>query len=349
MRTLKVGYWPLSENLLSAGDRRRIVFWAKARGHTIVTDLSQKVDVIVASEKTDFNARFFSTNQVPVIFDLVDAYLSPSGRIEDIARGFAKWKLGQITGSPSLFSSHIREFCKTSDAVICSSPEQAELISPLNRNTHVILDSHEEIPMLTPKTFAKNQKPLGILWEGQPATLSGIKQVSSSLYELQDFYNITLNFVTDDSYFKVLNSHFRGNTLDLIHKYLPGISGNVALSQWSVKNLIDTANKCGAAMLPIDISVPIQKLKPENRLLIMWRLGLPCLSSPSPAYRRVAKQSGVSSICNESGDWTKSFKTLFEDPDFAKKEVQKGQNYLKEFHNRDLLLAKWDHAIESVM
>lgn len=56
MRKLKIGYWPLSESLLAAGDRRRLVFWANARGHEIVRDLNQNVDVIVASENSDFNS-----------------------------------------------------------------------------------------------------------------------------------------------------------------------------------------------------------------------------------------------------------------------------------------------------
>ena len=49
MRSLKVGYWHISKNLDAAGDRRRLVFWAKNRGHEIITDITQKVDVIVAS------------------------------------------------------------------------------------------------------------------------------------------------------------------------------------------------------------------------------------------------------------------------------------------------------------
>lgn len=90
MRKLKIGYWPLSPNLDSAGDRRRIVFWAQARGHTIITDRNQSVDVIVASENSDFNAPYFSKNRIPVIFDLVDAYLSPLNPFDDLARGLAK-------------------------------------------------------------------------------------------------------------------------------------------------------------------------------------------------------------------------------------------------------------------
>ena len=49
MTKLKIGYWPLSKRMDTAGDRRRLIFWAEARGHSIVTDLSSKVDVVVAS------------------------------------------------------------------------------------------------------------------------------------------------------------------------------------------------------------------------------------------------------------------------------------------------------------
>ena len=77
MTKLKIGYWPLSKRMDSAGDRRRLIFWAEARGHSIVTDLSSKVDVIVASENADFNSSFFEKKNTPIIFDLVDAYLSP--------------------------------------------------------------------------------------------------------------------------------------------------------------------------------------------------------------------------------------------------------------------------------
>mgnify|MGYP007014893013 CR=1 FL=1 len=63
MRKLKVGYWPLSQSLNSAGDRRRLKYWADARGHSVVTNLSQKVDILVASENSDFNSPYFEKNK----------------------------------------------------------------------------------------------------------------------------------------------------------------------------------------------------------------------------------------------------------------------------------------------
>jgi hypothetical protein len=81
----------------------------------------------------------------------------------------------------------------------------------------------------------------------------------------------------------------------------------------------------------------------------MWRLGLPCLTSPSPAYARVARQAGVKAVCDNAQDWFENFNRLLNDPGFAHTEVMSGQNYLRKNHNRTILLNKWDLAVESVM
>ena len=166
MRKLNIGYSPLSQTLSSAGDRRRLMFWAHARGHSIVTDLDQSLDVIVASENSDFNSSHFAQKRVPVIFDLVDAYLSPLNPFDDLARGVAKRISGQISGGVKPFSHHVRDFCLNASAVICSSVEQEEVIKKYNLNTHVILDSHDEIPLISPSIsgiLASEKRR--ILWE----------------------------------------------------------------------------------------------------------------------------------------------------------------------------------------
>ena len=216
MKKLRIGYWPLSASLKSAGDRRRLVFWAEARGHTLVTNLSQKVDVIVASENSDFNSNLFSQKNIPVVFDLVDAYLSPLNPTNDFARGLAKKLSGQISGHVKPFSQHVRDFCLSSKAVLCSSIEQEEMIKPYNLNTHVILDSHDEIPFIDKSSENlsldnKNQ----ILWEGQPATIRGVHLISLPLTRLSKSHAVHLNFVTDERYFQFLNRYIQRNTLDL--------------------------------------------------------------------------------------------------------------------------------------
>ena len=347
---LRIGYWPLSKSLGLAGDRRRLVFWAEARGHTVVTDLSRSVDVVVASENVDFNSGFFESNKTPLIFDLVDAYLSPSNPIDDISRGVAKKISGQITGGIKPFSHHVRDFCKKADLVICSSLEQEAVINLYNNNTQIILDSHDEIPFIIP---SRNSEKLTlqkrVLWEGQPATIKGVNQLSTVLKELSANQQMYYDFVTDQKYFKVLNRYLQKDTLDLLEKGLCEISEKISIFPWSTEALVSRAKESNLAMIPIDLSVPMQALKPENRLLIMWRLGLPCLTSASPAYSRVSATAGVNAICHNLEEWFEKFNYILSDPNFGYREVLKGQDYLREYHNQRVLLQKWDAAIEMAL
>jgi len=350
MRKLKVGYWPLSQTMSSAGDRRRLFFWATARGHTIVTDLNQRVDIVIASENSDFNSSFFSKTRTPVIFDLVDAYLSPLNTYDDYARGIAKKASRQISGGIKPFSRHISDFTEQASAVICSSIEQEEIIKKYNSNTHVILDSHEEIPFLDariPKGIIPSCRR--ILWEGQPATIRGVGKISSVLSRLLQSNSLEFDFVTDEKYFKFLNKYTERDTFDLLKKDLSGITNSINIVPWTPENLFARAKDSTMAMIPIDLTVPIQRLKPENRLLIMWRLGLPCLTSNSPAYTRVAGKAGVTVVCEDLDVWVENFQHLLDDPIFAQEEVIRGQNYLLENHTRTILLNKWDKVIESVI
>lgn len=350
MKTLKIGYWPLSPNMTTAGDRRRLLFWAKSRGHEVITDLSQKVDVIVASENSDFQSKYFSQKRVRVVFDLVDAYLSPFNPINDFARGLAKHLSGQISGTIKPFSHHVKNFCIKSNAVICSSPEQEADIRPFNPKTHVILDSHEEIAVIKPElTRLTSSDKKRILWEGQPATIRGVQQITPILLQLSKENSLFFDFVTDEKYFKFLGKYVEMNTFRLLKKDLGPIIDQVRIVPWTPNNLVTSAKKSSIAIIPLNLKVPIQKLKPENRLLIMWRLGLPCLTSASPAYIRVASQAGVKAVCENPRDWLENLSRLLGDPNFALEEIRRGQDYVHEHHNREALLNKWDRAIESVM
>jgi hypothetical protein len=350
MKKLRIGYWPLSNGLNSPGDRRRLIFWANSRGHEIITDIERKVDVIVATEKADFNSIYFKRARVPVVFDLVDAYLSPLSTANDFLRGAAKSLSGQISGSIKPFSEHVKEFCVNSDVVICSSVEQERIIRPFNRNTHVILDSHEEIPFMNPRDLrTTDSKVKTILWEGQPATIRGVRAISPILSEIAMTNTLKFDFVTDEYFYKFLGKHIKQSTLVRLKKDLHEISDLVSIVPWSIDNLIKSAGNSAIAMIPINLNVPMQNLKPENRLLIMWRLGLPCLTSASPAYTRVMSKAGATGTCIAHEDWKNNFEKLISDKSFAYDEVERGQTYLRDNHTSSILLNKWDAAIASVV
>jgi len=348
MKKLRIGYLPFTKDLNHPGDRRRLVFWAKHRGHQIVTDLTENVDVLVISERGDLGITNKMKKGPPIVFDLIDGYLARENFAIDWMRGSSKVLTGKISGAPKKFSSIVSQLCVASSAVICSSVEQELRILPFSNNTHPILDSHDEISFLPYRSQEGNQKK-EILWEGLPATIGGFKEIQSALEKVLKGSSVTLNFVSDLQYFKILGSYIPAKTDVLLKKSLGESYSNARLVPWSVDNLTKFAMQSSASIIPVRLLSPLQFLKPENRLLIMWRLGLPCLTSNLPSYSRVNEIAGVDGICETLESWSTKLELVLGNDSLKEEMVSRGQSYLKEFHNTDVLLEKWDRAIFSVL
>lgn len=349
MKKLRIGYVPNSKKLDAPGDRRRIVFWAKARGHEIVTNLDDKFDVLVLSERSDLG--FFVNRKIkaPIIFDLVDGYLARESLAKDWFRGTSKVVTRQLSGLPRPFTQFVQDMCITASAVICSSPEQSELISKHSKNVHVILDSHDEIPWLE---FQRNGDEFktnrNLLWEGLPVTLGGIKTISQPLiHEIRE-YGTGIKFVTDQEYYRLLGQYFPASTGKLLSNLLGPMSRDTELISWNIENLVSSAKLSRAAIIPVMISNKLQYFKPENRLLIMWRLALPTIVSATPSYTRVSNISGSDIVSKDNSEWAEKL-TLLHNQDYAEDLVRRGQDYLKTNHTKEILLLKWDNAFQSVL
>jgi hypothetical protein len=350
MKKLRIAYQPFSKNLSHPGDRRRVVFWAERRGHTLVTDINDKADVVILSERADFGAFPHKAPGAPIILDLIDGYLAPGDYLTDLGRGVSKVFFGQISGIPKPFTSFIKVLCTKVSGVICSTPEQLATISPFSSNIHTILDSHHEFPIIpfTPR-IQKSGEGQNVLWEGLPATLSGVKEIKATLNCLSEEFSLSSIYVTDLNYNQFLGRYWKRDTRDILKRNLGHSYETASLVPWSKENLISSARSSSLAAIPINLSSPLQYLKPENRLLIMWRLGLPCLTSESPAYSRVSKIVGSDTICVDESDWTSKMTTLLTRQDIAEQIVINGQRYIRENMNEEILLEKWDNAVASVL
>lgn len=348
MKKIRIGYYALSSNFSHPGDRRRVVFWAKARGHELVANSNERVDVVLVSEKADFNMVKRSHLEVPIILDLIDGYLAPEPLLSDYSRGFSKVLTRELSGFPKRYTKYISQACTEAAAVICSTREQQETISSYCPNVHIILDSHNELPLLSFQRPVPSQT-LQIMWEGMPYTLRGIKQAGGAFENKFMKSSRQLKVVTDSHYFRFLGRYGKMSTTQLLAKELGGVMTSITLVPWSLNSLITTGKQSNLAVIPIDLSSPLQFLKSENRLLIMWRLGLPCLTSATPAYSRVADRSGVNLVCRSTSEWMEKSNMLLSDSDAAAETVSRGQAYIQEFHNSDILLEKWDRAIGSVI
>lgn len=349
MSKLKIGYVPNSQDLGHPADRRRIVYWAKNRGHEIILDLNQPHDVLVLSGRADFTHWSEKANRPPLILDLVDGYLGKENFWRDWMRGAGKVITGQNSGTPKPFRKIIVEACQLAQAVVCETPEQRETILPFCTNTHSVLDFHEEFPMLSYNRKLQSDNFPALMWEGLPFTAKGLLLLESAISQIAKSQHISLEMVTDLEYPLVLGKYFYKSTRNIVEDIPKLLESRFKLTKWSLESVVAAAERSHLAVLPLDPEGKLNPLKAENRLLMMWRLGLPTLASPSLAYMRVMKQTQVEGICNNPSDWSKKILELMNSVDLCEESVERGQQYIRDTHSKEIVLSAWDRLFESVL
>jgi len=350
MSSKSIGYVPISRDLSHPADRRRLIFWAKAREKKIEINDFSDCETIVFSETTDFQSIKKYKTKVKIL-DLVDAYLTPENHFQDITRGVLKHSIGNQSGWVKPFSYDVQNACKIVDVVICSSIEQAAVIRKYNSEVHVILDSHDEfqdIAFQQRDLMESEDDNVRFFWEGQAATLDNFRGIEKPLLSIMKNREFILEVITDERYFLIMNKFFSMQTTNKLKKLDSDLKNSIKYHSWSVSNVNTIARNSHIALLPLNVANHFQSLKPENRLHIMWRLGLPCLVSDIPSYSRVASQINQRFTCTSSEDWERKIRMLVNEPGMRLEQVEAGKKYLASFHSTEQLLKKWDRVLEDV-
>jgi len=346
---LKIAYSPQSADLGHPADRRRIVYWAKQRGYELTTDLEAKSDVIVLSARANVTAWTRQRKRPPVVLDIVDGYLGKENLWRDWLRGSGKVLMGDVSGKPRPYREIITEACSMAQAVVCETPEQKSTIIPFCKNTHAILDFHEEFPILPYSNNNKTRTSTRVMWEGLPYTSEGLLLLERAFLNISKTQMLHFEMVTDLRYPMFFGKYLYRNTSDLIAPIPQILGSRFKLSEWSLKNVIEAAGRSQLSVLPLAPRKSLNHLKAENRLLMMWRLGLPVLVSPSLAYKRVMAETQIDGVCESEEEWNEKILRLIEDPELCKNSVERGQQYISDTHAKEKLLRSWDRLIESVL
>jgi hypothetical protein len=278
---------------------------------------------------------------------MVDGYLNEEWNpIKDIGRVVLRsgFNLQAFKGYREVLRSLILE-C---DAVVVASPEQREVIETMNSNVHVILDCHSEIPFLLTKEYVKEEKRSKIFWEGQSSNLKHLAPVANII--LSAFTELELTAITNRIHYRVADRFGRTpSNLHLKKKISREFQSRVDVVDWSVSNLVEVSRISKFGLIPINRGDPFAQAKPENKLLIMWRLGLPTLVSSTQAYDRVLNDlelSGYSVKNWNNEDLSKeSISDILARWSTDKRTVL---DYLNETHSCSRLNQKWDQVIDSV-
>ncbi|QNI95407.1 glycosyl transferases group 1 family protein [Synechococcus sp. A15-127] len=346
LHNARIGYVPSSNSLMSPGDKRRFPYYASKRNIKFeIANASKEYDIVVLTQSADIT--FWSKHCSPstrIVYDLIDSYLAiPKTNLKGWLRGPAKYISGQNKYLRFNYWNSIEDMCVRSDAVICSTSEQSTDISKFCSNSHVILDSHMDVARKV-KTNYISSRPFRLVWEGLPQNAVTLKILKPVLDCLSKQFPIELHIITDPTYKKYLGKFWHVNTYQAVQSITP----NIYFHEWIQSNCADIICSCDLAVIPLDLSDSFAAGKPENKLLLLWRMGMPVVTSPSPAYVRAMAAANLNYTAKDEADWLSILSKLICDQDLRQQAGISGKAYVDREFSESKQLSRWDSVFQSL-
>ncbi len=346
MALAPVGYAPNAADLAAPGDRRRFGFYAARRGLEFdVVGAPSGHELVVLSPRADIVAwAAVPAGRTRIVYDLVDSYLAlPRLTASSLGRGTAKFLSREISRPAPSYRRAIERMCARADAVVCSTEEQRADIMAFNDNVHVILDSHTSVATATKEDYRAGPV-FNLVWEGLPYTLGGFRAIAGVLRDLGRERPLALHLITDLRFRQYAGRFGRRETLDVARQ----IFDRCYLYQWNEHLLARIATGCDLGVIPLDLDDPFARGKPENKLLLLWRMGIPVVVSATPAYRRVLDAAGLAMACEDAAAWRATLGDYIESESLRADAGRRGAAFAEGHAGDARLLAGWDAVFHSV-
>ena len=345
---LRIGYGSYSPDFSAAGDRRRLSAYARMRGlHYEHARLDQDYDLVYLTYNADLPGwlarKCREGNRFKLIFELVDSYLTERDSLRRRLKGLGRFVEGTDTRLSLDLQKSLRAICRAADAVVCSTKEQREMIAKLNPNVHVSLDYFGDELGPAPKRLFRRDGRLKLMWEGQAFTMHNLQSIRPTLNRLKD--QVELHVVSDPSVPRYLGRFGTRSWSEI----LAGIECPVTFHRWSQSSLTEVAAQADVAIIPMDVSDPMIIGKPENKLVLLWQLGLPVLTGPTPSYSRAMAEAGLSMVCSTQEAWHAQLTRLAAAPaDVLAALSEQVRHHAEARYSADRFCAVFDSALESV-
>jgi hypothetical protein len=345
---LRIAYLPGAEDLNAPCDRRRFVAYARARGLKFeMANPRAKYDLVVLSQRADLSVwSQYLPGEARIVFDSVDSYLAADG-IKAKLRGLAKFVTRRSRHLQLSHRDAIAMMCQRADAVICSTEEQRALISPYCPNVHLILDVHDAELQEVKRDYAGGRR-LNLVWEGLASSGIPLVQLRDLIRPLVAERDLALHVITDLVYRKYMDRIGRRHTVDEVRRVFGPLSRHVHLYEWNQLALSRIATAADLALIPIDMSNAFHRGKPENKLLLFWRMGVPTLTSATPAYRRAMALAQLDMACEDS-QWPERLSAYSADPARRGAAGRRALEVVRNHYSAAAMLNKWDDVFRSIL
>jgi hypothetical protein len=297
----RIGYAGYSRDFTAPGDRRRFSAYARQRGLTYdYPDLTGDYDVVIVTQNADLagwtERKRRAGNRLRLYLDLVDSYFEQRNPVDRVLKGVGRYVEGRDSRLSPDFRQTLKAICRVADGVWCSTPEQQATIRAFNPNVEISFDWFDD-ELGPPKQAFQRGERLRLVWEGQGALAISLRTITEALNELRD--KVELLVVTDPTTKRWYGRFATIPTLRLLN----GITCPITLLPWRKESFSSHITSADLAIIPMATDIPMIRAKPANKLILLWKLGMPVLTSATPAYRDAMAKAGLDMVCASTAEW----------------------------------------------
>lgn len=343
--SLRIAYAPYHKDLTAPGDRRRFVFYANERkiGFELADPL-KKYDIVYLTYGCNISVwiKYKKNNpDVKLVFELIDSYLLEGISVLTLFRGVTRYLLGKESALWLNYKVALRKIVTVADSVVCSTHAQKADMLRFNKNIHISLDYFSN-DLVHRKNSLKSSNKFKLVWEGQAYTVVNLLLLNDVFAKLGDEFEL---FIITDPVIKSPLRIFDKKTSSVLTK----LKCKYTLLSWDKSSFSEDIANADLAIIPISSNNPMMWNKPENKLLLLWEIGIPTLTSETPAYKRVMDVAGIDFYCSSSSEWVRKIEEYMSSSiEYRRAIVQKANDYLLGFHSKDEILKNWDDIFDSL-
>jgi hypothetical protein len=346
-----VGVIPNAHDFDHPADRRRYLFYFRRKGIEFrIADSSTEYDAVYVSLTADLNewrsykARYPETL---VILDLSDLYLM-AGPIPDRLRAVFHYLTGRTRALRWSYIATIRDMMRASDVVLCGSEEQKRFLEKLHANVIVMRDYYGLDLSARKESYALNSSgSLNVLWEGfAHGNIRAFEMLRDVLSGVNG-YRVRVHVVTDPRYCRFGGRMLCQPTYQVLQSVFRGSPVGFHLYDWNALTFSAIATLCDMAVIPVQDD-PIARSKPENKLLLLWSLGLPVVTSRTASYARVMQSVGNDFTCETLDEWGSKIRALAESQQLRVSYMHAAARYVENHCSETAISRTWDEVFAPV-
>jgi glycosyltransferase involved in cell wall biosynthesis len=347
LRDAHIGYVGYSTDFRAPGDRRRFCAYAAHSGLAYESArLSRDYDLVLLTHNGDIPGwtarKRRERGGFKLVFELADSYFAQTNPVRRLLKGVGRFALGMDSRLSPDFLKTLVHACECADAVICSTDEQRATVGRYNPKVFTSFDYFAD-DLGPPKQDYSQGDKLRLVWEGQSTTLWNIQTIRDLLNDRRD--KVQLHVVTDP----VIHRYFGRFGVHPSVDALRGIECEILFRPWRLESFSADITNGDLAIIPIDLSNPFARGKPENKLIMMWQLGMPVLASATPAYERTMRASGVDMLCSSAAEWSTQLDRLIAaGPSELERIATIGRAFAERAYSKAEFARRFDEVFEAV-